>query len=166
MRETVTCKQRQNILTNAPNIVDRQAAITLTEQVKVLKEKADLLAQQAEALRQTIGEAEALGKLADRVGQGLNFYEEVRRFEVNLILRVLEQTDGHQTRAAELLSLKLSTLNEKIKRYGIATLICPRPEAASEAQPLTPSRTPHLRVKKVAAASYLAPTQFGPTRPA
>jgi hypothetical protein len=31
----------------------------------------------------------------------------------------LIQTGGHQTRAARLLGVKVSTLHEKIKRYGI-----------------------------------------------
>src|SRR5947199_5024483 len=36
------------------------------------------------------------------VGRGVNFYDEVRRFEIDLIRRALDQTAGHQSRAARL----------------------------------------------------------------
>jgi DNA-binding NtrC family response regulator len=50
---------------------------------------------------------------------GVDFTEEVRRFEVELIRWALMHTGGHQRRAARLLNLKVTTLNAKIKRYGI-----------------------------------------------
>ncbi len=51
---------------------------------------------------------------------GVDFYGEVSRFEVDLIKRALLQTAGHQGRAARLLNLKVTTLNSKIKHYNIA----------------------------------------------
>lgn len=53
------------------------------------------------------------------IGRGVNFYEEVRRFEIDLIRRALEQTGGHQSRAARLLGMNATTLNSKIKTYNI-----------------------------------------------
>ena len=53
------------------------------------------------------------------IGKGINFYEEVRRFEIDLIRRALEQTGGHQSRAARLLGMNATTLNSKIKTYNI-----------------------------------------------
>jgi transcriptional regulator with GAF, ATPase, and Fis domain len=53
------------------------------------------------------------------VQEGLNFYQEVTRFEVDLIKRALAITGGHQGRAARLLNLKVTTLNSKIKHYDI-----------------------------------------------
>jgi len=53
------------------------------------------------------------------IGRGINFYEEVRRFEIDLIRRALEQTGGHQSRAARLLGMNATTLNSKIKTYNI-----------------------------------------------
>jgi transcriptional regulator with GAF, ATPase, and Fis domain len=50
---------------------------------------------------------------------GINLHEEVRQFEMRLIRQALEETNGNQTSAANLLGLKLTTLHEKIKRYGI-----------------------------------------------
>jgi DNA-binding NtrC family response regulator len=54
------------------------------------------------------------------IGRGINFYEEVRRFEIDLIRRALEQTGGHQSRAARLLGMNATTLNSKIKTYNIS----------------------------------------------
>lgn len=53
------------------------------------------------------------------VNDGLDFYGEVSRFEVDLINRALLYTGGHQGRAARLLNLKVTTLNSKIKHYNI-----------------------------------------------
>jgi DNA-binding NtrC family response regulator len=53
------------------------------------------------------------------ISRGVNFYDEVRRFETDLIRRALDQTSGHQSRAARLLGLNATTLNSKIKTYNI-----------------------------------------------
>ncbi len=53
------------------------------------------------------------------IGRGVNFYDEVRRFEIDLIRRALDQTGGHQSRAARLLGMNATTLNSKIKTYNI-----------------------------------------------
>ena len=49
----------------------------------------------------------------------VDFMKEVRRFETDLIRWALMHTGGHQRRAARMLNLKVTTLNAKIKRYGI-----------------------------------------------
>jgi transcriptional regulator with GAF, ATPase, and Fis domain len=51
---------------------------------------------------------------------GFDFYDEVSRFEIDLIRRALLQTGGHQVQAAKLLNLKVTTLNSKIKHYNIS----------------------------------------------
>lgn len=53
------------------------------------------------------------------IQSGIDLHEEVRRFEIRLIKLALQETDGRQVRAANLLGIKMTTLNEKIKRYGI-----------------------------------------------
>jgi len=63
---------------------------------------------------QSITDVESLS-----VETGVDYYEEVRRFEVDLIMRALMQTAGHQRRAARLLNLKVTTLNSKIKLFNI-----------------------------------------------
>ena len=49
----------------------------------------------------------------------VDFADEVRRFETDLIRWALLRTGGHQRRAARMLNLKVTTLNAKIKRYRI-----------------------------------------------
>lgn len=53
------------------------------------------------------------------VGDGIDFYDAVEKFEVSLIKSALLRTGGHQSRAAKLLGIKKSTLNAKIKHYNI-----------------------------------------------
>ncbi len=53
----------------------------------------------------------------------LNFYDEVKRFEIELILFALIQNKGNQRDAANMLGLKFTTINSKIKRYGILTTV-------------------------------------------
>ena len=54
------------------------------------------------------------------IESGFDFYDEVSRFEIDLIKRALLQTGGHQVRAAKLLNLRVTTLNSKIKHYNIS----------------------------------------------
>jgi DNA-binding protein Fis len=53
------------------------------------------------------------------VAKGIDFYNEVQRFETALIKLALDQTEGNQARAARLLGLRATTLNSKIKAYNI-----------------------------------------------
>lgn len=63
---------------------------------------------------------ESIGEVrAPDIQSGIDFYEEVSRFEIDLIKRALVQTGGHQRRAARLLNLKVTTLNSKIKHYNL-----------------------------------------------
>ncbi len=55
---------------------------------------------------------------------GINFYEEIRQYETALIQRSLQLTCGSQKKAARLLGLLPTTLNEKIKRYQISYEEC------------------------------------------
>ena len=51
--------------------------------------------------------------------EGIDFFGEVKQFETSLIRLALARTGGHQVRAAKLLNIKPTTLNSKIKLYGI-----------------------------------------------
>ena len=53
------------------------------------------------------------------IPDGGDFYTEVQRFEIGLIEEALRLSNGNRSRAARQLSLKVSTLNSKIKRYGL-----------------------------------------------
>ncbi|HVF28555.1 MAG TPA: helix-turn-helix domain-containing protein [Pyrinomonadaceae bacterium] len=85
----------------------------LSGRIDVLKDVTLTLLQEVRALN---------GAPVIDVGNGIDFYEEVSRFEVEMIRRALEHTAGHQVRAARLLGLKVTTLNSMIKRYQIALL--------------------------------------------
>ena len=49
----------------------------------------------------------------------LNLRDEVRRFEIDLIQRALTRSRGSQVLAAKCLGVNATTLNAKIKRYGV-----------------------------------------------
>ncbi len=53
------------------------------------------------------------------LAEGIDFYKEVEQFEIELIKLALDHTRGSQVKAARLLAIKPTTLNSKIKLYGI-----------------------------------------------
>jgi DNA-binding NtrC family response regulator len=57
------------------------------------------------------------------VEQGLDFYKEVRRFEITLITRALRFMAGHQGKTARLLNMNATTLNAKMKQYEIQRVV-------------------------------------------
>ncbi len=82
----------------------------------------------ADCLREEIvnppSQSGAAGSIAESaasldIASGISFYDEVSRFEIELIRRALEITGGHQSRAAKLLGMNNTTLNSKIKVYNI-----------------------------------------------
>jgi DNA-binding protein Fis len=93
----------------------------------------ELLASAALALEQAAGalSREALVEewYSLDIREGIDLYQEVRRFETHLINRALREADGSQTKAARLLGLNKTTLHEKIKRYQIDYPPTPRSPA-------------------------------------
>ena len=86
------------------------AQITLHDGIDSLNQLVAKLAAAVETIEQpTIPSVE----------NGLDFYAEVRRFEIVLIQRALKFTGGAQNKAARILKMKHSTLNAKIKTYGL-----------------------------------------------
>lgn len=66
-------------------------------------------------------EVESLKKNGDvTLQEKIDLSSEVERFETDLIRCALMRTGGKQRRAALLLNVKVTTLNAKIKRYGIS----------------------------------------------
>ncbi len=99
------------------NIIERAVVIAPTDEITV------------ECLRPEVRDSQtAFGMIRDGEGvsgeidlaRGVNFYDAVRRFENDLIRRALDQTAGHQVRAAKILGLNPTTLNSKIKTLNIA----------------------------------------------
>ena len=91
------------------------------ERLEKIRKLASELLDQAESLDHENGLAETSATAENlNLKAGVTFFDEVRRFEVRLITRALELTGGNQTRAAKLLGLGTTTLNYKIKSYGIS----------------------------------------------
>jgi len=85
-----------------------------------LLEIADKLLQETETLARDTAFTDESNRLRSlSLSEGIDFYSEVERFETGLIRLALDQTGGHQARAARLLRIKPTTLNSKIKLYGI-----------------------------------------------
>lgn len=102
------------------NIIERAVVIASTDEITVecLRPEVRDPGKALEMVRQTLGVSDEID-----LARGVNFYDEVKRFEIDLIRRALDQTGGHQSRAARLLGLNATTLNSKIKSYNIL----PRP---------------------------------------
>lgn len=98
------------------NIIERAVVIAPTDEITVECLRAEV--QNPDLAREMMHEGEGFSADID-LSRGVNFYDEVRKFEMDLIRRALEQTGGHQSRAARLLGLNATTLNSKIKTYNI-----------------------------------------------
>ncbi|PYS70374.1 MAG: hypothetical protein DMF69_13835 [Acidobacteria bacterium] len=72
-----------------------------------------------ELVRELQNQLESITDSPYPLEDGLDFYEEVSRFEIQLIRQALKAADGHQGHAAKLLRLNNQTLNVMIKRYGL-----------------------------------------------
>jgi len=82
--------------------------------------KVDQLVMLAKALANEIEKLKAeLQSNNKTIEGGIDFYDEVERYEIELIRIALNQCGGNQTQAAKLLHLKSTTLNAKMKHYGL-----------------------------------------------
>ena len=72
-----------------------------------------------EAAITLLREVESLTNKQPQANYKLGLQEEVQRYETELIRDALQRTRGNQRRAAQLLGVKVTTLNCKIKRFGI-----------------------------------------------
>lgn len=99
------------------NIIERAVVIAATDEITVecLRPEVRDPALAFELMQKAEGTSSGID-----IGRGVNFYDEVKRFEIDLIRRALDQTGGHQSRAARLLGLNATTLNSKIKSYNIS----------------------------------------------
>jgi DNA-binding NtrC family response regulator len=103
-------KNKISILESLDDFENTEATL-FKQKLGVLKDIALLLVE----------EIEALGYVRSvNITQGINLHEEMRMFEVHLVQSALERTGGHQTRAAQLLGISLTTLHNKLKRLNIS----------------------------------------------
>jgi len=98
------------------NIIERAVVIAATDEITVecLRPEVRDPALAFEMIQMTEGASASVN-----ISRGVSFYDEVKNFEIDLIRRALNQTGGHQSRAARLLGLNPTTLNSKIKTYNI-----------------------------------------------
>ncbi len=103
-------------LEHARELVAGQPQAAPNNRLKLIRDVAAALETAAEVLEQA-QHAEGVGPLD--IKHGINFYEVVNQFEIDLIERALRETGGNQKQAARLLGLKHTTLHDKIRRYRI-----------------------------------------------
>jgi len=89
------------------------------KRLELLCEISAVIASELQLLHDNRSLAECFTDRQSIVSGRVDFYAEVRRFEISLIRRVLARTAGNQTIAARILGLKGTTLNAKIKKYRI-----------------------------------------------
>ena len=98
------------------NIIERAIVIAPGNEITVECLRAEV--RDPEIALEMMASADGISHDID-IAHGVNFYDEVKKFEIDLIRRSLDQTGGHQSRAARLLGLNATTLNSKIKTYNI-----------------------------------------------
>ena len=101
---------------NDPNT---HTASELEHRVQQLTHLAKALASEVETLQLELATDRNRDKLVEFDNQGIDFYQEIERYEIELIKSALNRCNGNQTKAARLLRMKSTTLNAKMKHYGL-----------------------------------------------
>ncbi len=90
------------------------------DRIQRVVDLADALLAEAETLARDKAFTDEANKLRPLdIVSGIDFYDEVQRFETHLIKMALGETGGNQAKAARLLGIKATTLNSKIKLFNI-----------------------------------------------
>jgi len=110
---------RRTLTQNAPRHI-KIAEQPVRNRVRLVMDLTNALLREVETLSRDQAFSEDAGRLQTLMSSGgIDLFQEVKRFEINLIKLALDQTRGHQARAARLLNINPTTLNSKIKAYGI-----------------------------------------------
>jgi DNA-binding NtrC family response regulator len=91
----------------------------LQHRVQQLTLLAKALATEIESLQIELATDRNRDRQVEFDNEGIDFYNEVERYEIELIKTALNHCNGNQTRAARLLRMKSTTLNAKMKHYGL-----------------------------------------------
>ncbi len=94
--------------------------LDLNHRVEQLIVIAKALASEIETLQTEFFTDRKRERQIDFDNDGFDFYREVERYEIELIKNALDLCEGNQTRAARLLTMKPTTLNAKMKHYGLS----------------------------------------------
>ncbi|MEO7970950.1 MAG: helix-turn-helix domain-containing protein [bacterium] len=112
-------RERISLRVSAPAPL-KMAERPTRNRVQRLADLAHILVREAETLASDKTFTEASEKLRTmNIAAGIDFYDQVTQFEINLIKLALERAGRNQAAAARLLHIKPTTLNFKIKLYGI-----------------------------------------------
>lgn len=91
----------------------------LDQHLEQLTLLARTLASEVETLQVELERDAGLNKPIYFGNGGIDFYHEVESYEIELIKTALSYCGGNQTHAAKLLQMKSTTLNAKMKHYGL-----------------------------------------------
>jgi DNA-binding NtrC family response regulator len=97
------------------NTIERAVVIARSDRIELGSLREEIINPQANV---SSGGGQRITQQID-LSRGISFYDEVNRFQIELIRRALEITGGHQSRAAKLLGMNTTTLNSKIRYYNI-----------------------------------------------
>jgi len=86
--------------------------------IEALRSLAMLLLREVEALSDA-----SISYLPQKNGGRLNLSKEMERYEIEMIRAAIIRANGKQTDAAAILGTKVTTLHEKIKRFGLGRYI-------------------------------------------
>jgi transcriptional regulator with PAS, ATPase and Fis domain len=101
-------------------VPSRGKATHASQRLKRIREMAAVLLDEAATLEHEGELAATSATVASLNNDGkIDFFEEVKRFEVRLIKRALDLAGGNQAKAAKILGLGTTTLNYKIKAYEL-----------------------------------------------
>jgi len=95
--------------------------VVIRERISSLHKLVEELRQSAEHVTlsfESLGLSDLPLTSLDEVSE-LDFYSEVRRFEIFLIRNALRHAQGSQVKAARLLKMHETTLNTKLKNFNI-----------------------------------------------
>jgi len=114
-------KKREIHMSRNATLSDELDGHDLRERLSNLRELVDDLRKRAEDVTCTLEGVGLFGLpvTAPTAASELDFYSEVRRFEIFLIRNALRQTKGSQVKAARLLNMHETTLNSKLKNLNI-----------------------------------------------
>jgi DNA-binding NtrC family response regulator len=100
-------------------MADGEPESELERHVQQLFMLAKALVSEIETLRAELSNDREGGRQIYFDSNGIDFYNEVERYEIELIRSALSYCHGNQTSAARLLHMKSTTLNAKMKHYGL-----------------------------------------------
>jgi DNA-binding NtrC family response regulator len=106
-------------LLNYVNDAETHNASELQHPVQQLTLLAKALATEVESLQAELATDSNRDRQIDFDTEGIDFYNEIERYEIELIKSALSHCNGNQTQAARLLRMKSTTLNAKMKHYGL-----------------------------------------------